>query len=126
MIKEGVKMNDNVFWLLEVSIKSGELDNFKALINEMVEGTQADEPNAMNFEFFISEDEKSCHIYERYSDSAAVMTHLGNFGGKFAERFMALVDPTRMVVYGNPSDEAKKALSGFGALFLTPIGGFTR
>jgi quinol monooxygenase YgiN len=119
-------MSDNVSWVFEVAIKSGELDNFKAVMKDMVEATQANEPNAMNYEWFISEDNKSCHLCERYADSAAVMTHLGNFGEKFAERFMATVDPTRLMVYGNASDEVKEALSGFGAVHLTSIGGFAR
>ena len=118
-------MSDIVFWVLELAIKPGEHDNFKALMKDMVEATQANEPNTMNFEWFISEDNKSCHIYERYADSAAVMTHLGNFA-EFAERFMATMDLTRLMVYGNASDEVKEALSGFGAVHLTSIGGFAR
>ncbi len=119
-------MSENVYWLLEVTIKPGELDNFKALMKEMVEATQANEPNTLNYEWTISEDSQSCHIYERYADSAATMTHLGAFGEKFAERFMAAVDPTRIVVYGTPNNEVKEALSGFGPIFMAPFGGFAR
>ena len=119
-------MSENVYWLLEVTIKPGELDNFKALMKEMVEATQANEPNTLNYEWTISEDSQNCHIYERYADSAATMTHLGAFGEKFAERFMAAVDPTRIVVYGTPNNEVKEALSGFGPVFMAPFGGFAR
>ena len=119
-------MSNNVYWVLELAIKPGELDNLKALMKEMVEATQAKEPNTLNYEWSISKDNKSCHIYERYTNSVATMTHLGTFGEKFAERFMAAVEPTRFVVYGNPNDEVKKALSGFGAVFMAPFGGFAR
>ena len=119
-------MNDNVYWLLEVVIKPGEFDSFKALMNEMVESTQVNEPNTLNYEWAISEDSQKCHLYERYADSAATMTHLATFGEKFAERFMAAVEPTRFMVYGNPSNDVKEALSGFGAVFMTPFGGFAR
>ena len=119
-------MSDNVYWLLEVTIKIGEFDNFKTLMKEMVEATQANEPNTLNYEWTISEDSQNCHIYERYADSAATMTHLGAFGEKFAERFMAAVDPTRIVVYGTPNNEVKEALSGFGPIFMAPFGGFAR
>jgi quinol monooxygenase YgiN len=119
-------MRDNIYWLLEVAIKPGELNNFKALMKEMVENTQANEPNALNYEWTITEDSQSCHLYERYADSAATMTHLGAFGEKFADRFMAAVEPTRFVVYGNPNNEVKEALSGFGAVFMAPFGGFAR
>ena len=92
----------------------------------MVEATRANEPSTLSYEWFITDDNKSCHIYERYADSDAVMTHLGAFGEKFAERILAISEPTRFMVYGNPSEDARKALSGFGAVFLAPIGGFAR
>ena len=119
-------MSDNIYWILEIEIKEGELDNFKALMNEMVEATQTNEPNTLNYEWCISEDSKNCHIYERYLDSSATMLHLGSFGENFAERFMGIVQVKRFIVYGKPDDEVKNALAGFGTKFMTPIGGFVR
>ena len=46
------------------------------------------------------------------------MTHHAWFGANFAERVMALVKPTRVVVYGNPNDEVKTALKDFGAAYM--------
>jgi len=40
-------MEDQVSWLLEMTVKPGELDNLKALIKEMVESTGA-QPGALN------------------------------------------------------------------------------
>ncbi len=119
-------MSDNVHWVLEIEIKQGELDNFKALMIEMVEATRANEPGTMNYEWFISDDAGSCHIYERYADSAATMIHLESFGQNFAERFMAAVTPTGLVVYGDPNDEVRAALSAFGPVHMAQIGGFAR
>jgi quinol monooxygenase YgiN len=118
-------MSDNVLGISELRIKPGEIDNFRALVKELVDVTRANEPGAMNYEYFISQDGKQCHIYERYVDSAAVMAHLANFA-KFAERFMAAVEMTSVTLYGNPSDEVREAVSGLGAVFMAPIGGFAR
>ncbi len=57
-------MSDVVSWLAEVSIKSGQLDNFKALVEELVQWSQED-PKTLAYEWFLSEDNGSCHIYER-------------------------------------------------------------
>ena len=119
-------MSDHVHWLLEVTIKPDEHDTFIALMREMVTTTQANEPGTLNYEWFISEDETSCKIYERYRDSAAVMTHLASFGANFADRFLAESEPTRFVVFGDPTEEVREALGGFGAVFMAQIGGFTR
>ncbi len=118
-------MSTIVSWHLQVSIRDGRFDEFKALMEEMVESTRK-ESGTLAYEWFLSEDSKSCHIYERYSDSDAVMTHLANFGSNFADRFVECVEPKSMIVYGEPADEVRTALDAFGAEFLSSFGGFSR
>lgn len=118
-------MNDHVSWIFEVAVKPGKIDAFRTLMEEMVESTRA-EPGALVYEWFVSDDGGIVLLYERYADSAAVLTHSGAFQAKFARRFMDLVDPTRFTVLGTPSDEAKAALSVAGRVFLQPFGGFVR
>ena len=118
-------MSSSVSWNLRVSIKDGQFDNFNALMAEMVEATQA-ESGTLMYEWFLSEDKGTCHLYERYVDSAAVMVHLGNFGSKFAARFLEYLEPNQMTVYGDPSDEVRAGLEGLGPVYLGLIGGFAR
>ena len=118
-------MSDNVSWAVELSVKPGQLDNFKELVEEMVQSTR-NEPNTLAYEWFLGEDNSSCHIYETYADSAAAMTHLGTFGEKFAERFTSVVDLMRITVYGAPNDEVKGVVGGFGATFMRQINGLGR
>ena len=54
-------MSGNVHWVLELNIKDGALDDFKALMGEMVTATKTNEPDAMNYEWFISEDNATAH-----------------------------------------------------------------
>ena len=119
-------MSDNVHWLLEVSIKPGQLDTFKSVMAEMDATIKENEPDTLNYEWFISEDQQTYHIYERYVDSAANMINLATFGEKFAERVLATVEPTRFVVYGNPDETVRGALAGFGAVHMEEIGDFAR
>ncbi len=119
-------MNENVYWMLDLSVKEGALENFRRLMEEMVESTRANEPGTLNYEWSISDDGKHCHIYERYADSMATLAHLETFGNRYAERFMQSVDISRFMVYGNPSEEVRKAMSGLGTVFMSPFGGFAR
>ncbi len=119
-------MNSNVHWLLELNIQPGRENDFQALMAEMVSATQENEPGTLNYEWSTSADGKVCHIYERYADSAAVMTHIGTFGKRFASRFLEILKPTRFVVYGSPSSEVKDALAGFKPVYMQPVGGFSR
>ena len=118
-------MSDQVAWLLELAVKPGELENFKALMAEMIESAQG-EAGVLTYEWSISDDGSAIHIYERFADSAAVVAHLTAFGETFAQRFLAAVDPTRLVVYGAPNHEAKEALTALSPTYMAPLGGFAR
>ena len=119
-------MTGHVYWIFELEIKSGEYDNFEKLMNEMVMATQADEPGALNYEWSVSEDKQTCHILERFESSDAALIHMGNFGSKFAARFMEVLAPKSMTVYGDPSEAVLKAVSRMGAVVMPSVGGFSR
>ncbi len=119
-------MSDQFHWDLDLAIKDGQLENFKALAEEMAAATEANEPGTVNYQWYISDDNKTGHIFERFTDSAAAMAHLGAFGQNFAERFMATLDLVRFEVYGNPSDEVKDAIAGMGAVTMKPLTGYAR
>lgn len=118
-------MDGEVSWIVELSVKTGKLEEFRSLMEEMVASTRQ-EPGTLAYEWFVSDDGSAVHIYERYASSDAVLEHLQNFGSKFAERFLAAVDLTRFMVYGTPSQQVKASLSGFGPTYLGPFGGFVR
>lgn len=116
-------MSSVVSWNLQLSVQDGRLDDARALMAEMVEATKK-ESGAQSYEWFLSNDGSQVHICERYADSGAVLEHLGNFGANFAERFLACLTPTALYVYGEPTDEARTALDGLGAVYLGTLGGF--
>jgi quinol monooxygenase YgiN len=118
------QMTDEVAWLLELTVNPGELETVRALMEEMVASTRA-EAGALSYAWYVSDDGTTVAIYERYADSAAVLTHLATFGENFAQRFLGAMSPTRFTVFGTPSDEAKQALSGFAPAYLGFFGGFT-
>ena len=119
-------MSNNVSWLLELNVKPGKFEDFKTLMNEMVGATKQNEPKILNYEWYISDDNSTCHIYERYEDSAAVLAHLASFGKNFADRFLGCLEPVRFTVYGSPNQEVKDTVEGFAPVYMTQINGFAR
>ncbi len=117
-------MSTEIYWLFELSVQE-DLEKLKALQKDMVAATR-NEPGTLNFEWNISEDGRTCHIFERYKDSAAVLAHLGTFGQKFAKRFMAALKPVRMVVYGAPDKAVKEGLAMVKPQYMAVLGGFRR
>lgn len=118
-------MSDQISWHVELAVKAGELEDFRALTSEMVEFTRA-EPGVLIYERFVSEDGKVVHVYERYANAAAAVAHLRTFKDKFGKRFSGMVDRKQFTVFGSPSDELREVLDGFGATYLGPFGGFAQ
>jgi quinol monooxygenase YgiN len=120
-------MAENVYWVIEFAINPGRFEDWKTLVAAMVEATQRNEVGTLNYEFAISDDRQVCHVYERFQDSAAAMTHLESFGANFSARLTELVKPARCVVYGTPSAQVKDALAGgLSPVYMAPFGGFSR
>lgn len=119
-------MSDIIEWVLEMRVQDGQADNVLPLLEEMVAATKADEPGALHYEYFMPEDKSTCTVLERYADNDAVMAHLGNFGAKFADRFLAAFAPERFVVYGPSNAEVRGALAAFGATYQERVAGFHR
>ena len=119
-------MSDHVFWILEADINAGQLEKLEALMREMVEGTRRDEAGALNYEWFIADDGKSLHLYERYADPGAVMVHRKHFAEKYRERFSACLTITRMTLYGNLTSEIRAAFAPSDPVYLRMAAGFAR
>lgn len=119
-------MSGHVYWMLETSVKDGKAEDLKSLMAEMIEATRNDEPGALDYEWSLSADEKTLHIFERYADAAATMVHLKNFGANFAGRFMQCLAPTGFKLYGNHDQAVRDAVAPMGAVVMNPVGGFSR
>ena len=113
-----------VAWLLELAVNPGQFDAVWALMEEMVASARA-EPGALGYAWFVGEENRTVALYERYADSDAVVAHMATFGERFAPRFLAAMAPTRLTVFGDPSEEARQTVAGLNPTYLGFLGGFT-
>ena len=118
-------MNDSVYWLLALSIQPRQLEEFRSLMKTMVESARG-ETETLSYDWTLSEDNKTCHLFERFADSSAAMVHIRVFQAKFAEKFLDLAQPVSLVVHGKPSPQVKDALAAFSPRYMSPLGGFHR
>lgn len=119
-------MNTHVCWMLELQVREGREADFRALMAEMASATEANEPGTLDYEWSLSADGRTCHLWERYADSAAALVHGAAFGSRYAPRFLDVLSPTRLTLYGSPSDEVKAALAPFNPVLMQPAAGFSR
>jgi quinol monooxygenase YgiN len=112
-----------VSWWVELALRPGCLENFAKLTGEMVASAQA-ENGVLAYQRFISEDGQTIFVHERYEDSGAAIEHLRTFIATFDERYASMVERKRFVVFGDPSDELRTLLNGYGATYHRPFGPF--
>lgn len=117
---------NHVAWIFELRVNDGHDAALRALMTEMVDATRAGEPGTLHYEWYLSEDGRRLHIYERYADAAATLVHLGNFSDRYMTRFFAALSPERMVVYGAADGAVRSALAQLAPPVMPKVGGFTR
>jgi quinol monooxygenase YgiN len=115
---------DDVHWHITMTVNDGQADAVKPLLDRMVAATMADEPGALTYGYMGAGDQ--VNLYDRYADSAAAMTHMGNFGANFAEEFMQAFTITSVFVYGPAGDDLKEVLAPFSPTYMQNISGFSR
>jgi quinol monooxygenase YgiN len=115
---------DDVGWHIVMTVNAGMEDAVQPLLDRMVTATESTEPDALTYDYMGFGDQ--IHITERYADNAAAMTHMGNFGAKFAEEFMQTFALNSIAVYGPAGDDLKAVLEPFAPLYMTRISGFSR
>ena len=118
-------MSEHISWHVELQVKPGQLDALRALTNEMVEATK-NEPGALIYERYVSDDRQTVHVFERYVDPNAAVAHLTAFGRMYGEKFSTMIDRKRFTVFGTPTVELRKILDPLGATYATAFAGFSR
>ncbi|SFB21123.1 Antibiotic biosynthesis monooxygenase [Collimonas sp. OK607] len=118
-------MDNDLFWLFTLNVKPGKFDEFKRLVSDVVAATRK-EPGTLAYQYAANEDQTIVHIYERYRDSEAFVTHVEQAFAEYAERFLSLVSVESLIVYGVPNAQARKALDTFNATYMTLFDGFSR
>jgi hypothetical protein len=95
------------------SISASALAEFKQVAADLLERTQQ-EPGTLEYEWYFNSDETQCIVHESFVDSDAVLVHIGN-AGDLSGRIVELGGGVRLEVLGDPSDDLRAALAGFGA-----------
>jgi quinol monooxygenase YgiN len=111
---------------VDVTVNEGQLDAFKALAKAMTDGS-ASEPGTIGYEWFFSEDGKTCRLLETYADAAAVAAH---FAGPVVCQLVPQMNPyckiDRFEIYGDPGPEVSQTATGWGAKIYRYWAGINR
>jgi quinol monooxygenase YgiN len=114
-------MTENIYWTIDATIKDGHLAALKSHVAKMVKLT-ATEAGALDYDFWLNEDETRLFIYERYANSEAAIAHLQNVGPHLGP-FLEAVDMQPIVILGHLSSAGKEAFAAFKATHTSFLAG---
>jgi quinol monooxygenase YgiN len=120
--------NNQILFRAEFTIQEEKIEEYKKLVQEMSRVVEANEPDTINYQFYLNrDDETKCIVYETYSNSEAVFAHMNGIASQtILPKISNISRISRFEVYGNPSEELQKVLTSFGPQIYNPYAGFSR
>jgi hypothetical protein len=88
---------------------------------------EANEPDIINYQFYLNRAETKCIVNETYANSEAVLAHITGVASQtILPKIFSVSKISRFDVYGNPSKKLQKVLTGFGPQTYNLLAGFSR
>ena len=116
--------NNNIHFRAEVTIEEGKKEEYKKLIQDMSRVVEANEPDTINYRFYLNKSETECIVWETYANSEAVLAHINGVASQtILPKVRSVSRISRLDVYGNPSEELQKALQVLVHRFTTYLQG---
>ena len=115
-----------IYFIVDLNIADGKIDEFQAIAAQMVAGTQQ-EPGALGYEFYFEADARQCRLIEVYSDSDAALAHCkGHVVQQLVPKLLTVSTLAGFSVYGDLTPEAADMLTQGGARLFKTWDGFNR
>ena len=112
---------------VEFTIEGSKIAEYKKLVQDMAKVVEANEPDTINYKYYLNNAETSCVINEAYKNSDAALAHLKGVASQtILPKIFSISRINRFDVYGDPSEELQKVLTTFSAQLYKLFAGFSR
>jgi quinol monooxygenase YgiN len=119
--------HNQIHFRAEFTIEEGKIEEYKKLVQEMSRVVEANEPDTIDYQFYLNRDETKCMVHETYTNSEAVLAHNAGVASQtILPKIFSVSRINRFDVYGNPSEELQKVLASFGPQTYNLFTGFSR
>ena len=121
--------SDDITFIISLKVNSNSTEDLSQFIEEITQNVINTEDFCLEYGYFMSDDDTSVTLYEKYEDSDGATMHGQNFiDGPFFDRFFNLFTLEKFIVTGPASDEFKKFTSenGFVIEYRESVDGFIR
>jgi hypothetical protein len=102
-------MTQPLIYIDTSDVREGALDELKGAIRELAEFVEANEPQLIAYNVYLSDDGTQMTVVHVHPDSASLERHMEIAGPAF-RRFTHLIELSSIRVYGKPSEKALEQL----------------
>ena len=101
--------HNQIEYRVEFTIEEGKIEEYKKLVQDMSRVVEANEPDTINYEFYLNKSETKCIVHETYTNSEAALAHnTGIASQTILPKIFSVSSISRFDVYGNPSEKYKR------------------
>jgi quinol monooxygenase YgiN len=121
--------HNQIHFRAEFTIQEGKIEEYKKLVQDMSRAVEANEPDTINYQFYLNRAETKCIVYETYANSEAVFAHINGVASQtILPKIFNVSRISKFEVYGNPNEELQKVLltSSFSPQTYNLFTGFSR
>lgn len=119
--------SSQIHFRAEFTIQEGKVQEYKKLVQDMSRVVEANEPDTIEYQFYLDSDETKCIVHETYASSEAVLAHNTCVASQtILPKIFSVSRISRFEVYGNPSEELRKLLTSFSPQIYDLFTGFRR
>ncbi len=110
--------NNQIHVRAEFNIEKEKIEEFKKLIQDMSRMVENNEPDTINYQFYLNTSETKCMVHETYKNSESTLAHIVGVASKtILPKIFNISKLNRLDVYGNPSEELQKVIASFDYRF---------
>lgn len=94
--------SSQIHFRAEFTIEEAKIEEYKELVQNMSRLVEANEPDTIEYKFYLSRDETRCIVHEAYTDSKAVLAHNNGIASQtILPKIFNIAKINRLDVYGN-------------------------
>jgi hypothetical protein len=105
----GADMSEAILYVDSSEVREGALDDLKMAIKELVDFVDANEPQILAYNIYLSDEGTQMTVVHMHRDSESLEYHLEVAGPVFG-RFAELITLSSIVIHGRPSEKALRQL----------------
>ena len=117
--------NNQIHNRAEFNIEKGKKEEFKKLIQDMSRMVKNNEPDTINYQFYLNRSETKCMVNETYTNSGSTLAHITGIASKtILPKIFNISKLIKLNVYGNLSEELQNVITSFDSQTFSRFTGF--